>query len=114
MRRTGQSRKWKEDIFKAENWEYNRKGKYYVCPEGKRLAFKETKKRKADSGWPVTLEKHECESCKYCRLKKQCSKAKGNRTIERNERWLRLKQKARRIAEDGRYMELRKQRPVEV
>jgi transposase len=114
MYRKEQSRKWKEDIFETDNWEYNRKEKYYVCPNGKRLEFKETKKRKTYSGWPVTLEKYECESCKYCRLKKQCSKAKGNRTIERNERWLRLKQKARRILEDERYKELRKLRSVEV
>ena len=34
--------------------------------------------------------------------------------IERNERWLRLKQKARRTLEDERYVELRKRRSVEV
>ena len=43
-----------------------------------------------------------------------CTKAKGNRVIERNERWLRLKQKARRALEDGKYIELRKQWSVEV
>ena len=109
-----QSRKWKEDRFKSDNWEYNAKEKYYVCPNGKRLVFKETKKRKTDSGYLITVEKYECESCKYCRLKKQCTKSKGNRTIERNERWLRLKQKACRVVEDERYMQLRKQRSVEV
>ena len=30
--RKEQSRKWKEDIFRTENWEYNKKGKYYLCP----------------------------------------------------------------------------------
>ena len=62
----------------------------------------------------ITVERYECESCKYCRLKKQCTKAKGNRNIERNERWLRLKRKAKRVLEDERYIELRKQRSVEV
>jgi transposase len=114
MYRKEQSRKWKKDIFKTDNWEYNRKEKYYVCPNGNRLTFTETKRRKTDSGYPTTVEKYECKSCKYCRLKKQCTKAKGNRTIERNERWLRLRQKARRVLEDERYKELRKQRSVEV
>jgi transposase len=114
MYRKEQSRKWKQDRFKTDNWEYNAKEKYYVCPNGKRLVFKETKKKKTDSGYPVTVDKYECESCKYCRLKKQCTKAKGNRTIERNERWLRLKQKARRVLEDERFIELRKRRSVEV
>jgi transposase len=109
-----QSRKWKQDKFKTDNWEYNAEEKYYVCPNGKRLLFKETRKRKTDSGYPVTVEKYECESCKYCRLKKQCTRAKGNRTIERYERWLKLKKKARQVLEDDQYIELRKQRSVEV
>jgi len=114
MYRKERSRKWRNDIFKTDNWEYNKKEKYYVCPNGKRLTVRETRKRKTDSGYPITVEKYECESCKYCRLKKQCTKAKGNRVIERNERWLRLKRKAKRILEDERYIELRKQRSVEV
>ena len=85
-----------------------------MCPNGKRLTFRETKKRKTDAGYPITIDRYECESCKYCRIKKQCTKAKRNRSIERNERWLRLKRKAKRILEDGRYIELRKQRSVEV
>jgi hypothetical protein len=47
-------------------------------------------------------------------MKKQCTKAKGNRTIEPNEPWLRLKRKARKVLEDERYRELRKQRSVEL
>ena len=108
------SRKWKEDAFRSENWEYDKKGKYYVCPNGRKLTWRERKKEKNHSGYAMTVDRYECESCKYCRLKKQCTKAKGNRMIERNERWLRLKRKARRTLEDGRYVELRKQRSVEV
>ena len=108
------SRKWKEDIYRTENWEYDKEGKYYVCPNGRKLALRETRKKKTGSGYRITVEKYECESCKYCRKKKNCTKAKGNRVIERNERWLRLKQKARRTLEDEKYIELRKQRSVEV
>jgi len=112
--RKEQSRKWKEDIFRTENWEYNKKGKYYLCPLGRKLTFRESKKKKTDSGYPITIERYECESCKYCRKKKECTKSKGNRVIERNEQWLRLKRKAKRTLEDQRYTELRKQRSVEV
>jgi len=108
------SRKRKEDISKSENWEYDKKGKYYVCPDGRRLVFKERKEKKTDSGYKITVDRYECESCKYCRLKKQCTKAKGNRTVERNEKLIRLKRKAKRVLNDERYMELRKQRSVEV
>jgi len=110
------SQKWKEDIFKSENWEYNKKEKYYLCPNGKKLNLIEKgKKKTTHSGYPIKADRYECESCKYCRLKKQCTVAKGgNRCIERNERWLRLKTKAKHILEDDYYKELRKQRSVEV
>jgi len=108
------SKKWKEDSFRSENWEYNRKEKCYICPNGRKLTFRESRKTKNSSGYAITLHRYECESCKYCRLQKQCKKGAGNRGIERNERWLRLKRKAKRVLEDGRYIELRKQRSVEV
>ena len=108
------SKKWKEDIFRTENWEYNKKEKYYICPNGRKLTYQGNIKQKTSSGFSILIEKYECESCKYCRLKKQCTKAKGNRCIDRNENLLRLKRKARRTLEDERYAELRKQRSVEV
>jgi transposase len=109
------SKKYKEDIFRTENWEYNKKGKYYICPNGKKLIFKESKKTKNGSGYPIRIDHYECESCKYCRKRKLCtSKVKGNRTINRNEQWLRLKNKARKVLESEEYKELRKQPSVEV
>jgi transposase len=106
--------KWKEDLFRTENWEYNKKEKYYVCPNGRKLTLRETRKERNPSGYPLTADRYECESCKYCRLKKRCAKGKGSRGIERNERLLRLKRKARRVLEDERYKVLRKQRSAEV
>jgi hypothetical protein len=113
MYRKEGSRKWKTGGFKTDNWEYNKKGKYYACPGGRRLTCREAKKRKTGSGYLITVGRYECESCKYCRLKKRCAKARGNRTVERNERWLRLKRKARRVPKDERHVELRKRRSVE-
>ncbi|MDR2941660.1 MAG: transposase [Treponema sp.] len=114
MYRKEESRKWKTDRFKTDNWEYSKEGKYYVCPDGRRLTFKERKKKKTDSGYPITADKYECESYKYCRLKKRCTKAKGNRTVERNEQRLRLKRKAHRVLENEYYKPLRKRCSVEV
>ena len=108
------SNKWKEDIYKPENWEYNKKEKYYICPDGRKLTLKETKKSTTESGYPITVGIYECESCKYCRHKKQCSKTSGNRRISRNDRMQRLRRKAKRTLEDERFIELRKQRSVEV
>jgi hypothetical protein len=108
------SKQWQEDALKTENWEYNKKEKYYTCPNGRKLTLRKTQKSKTESGSPIAVRVYECESCKYCRLKKQCVKTSGNKRITRNDRMLRLRKKARRILEDERYVELRKQRSVEV
>jgi len=113
--RKEKSLKWKTDIFRTENWEYNKEEKYYICPNGKRLTYRGNKKKETDSGYPIEVKTYECESCRYCRKRKNCTtRVKGNRVIERNERWMRLKRKAQRTLEDERYVELRKQRSVEV
>jgi hypothetical protein len=109
-----QSKKWQEDAFRTEDWGYNKKDRHYACPDGRKLTYRETKKEKNPSGYQQTIGRYECESCKYCRLKKQCANGKGNCGIERNGRLLRLKRKARRILEDERYKALRKQRSAEV
>jgi len=108
------SKQWKDDNFRTENWEYNKKEKYYVCPNGRKLRLKKTEKRMTESGYPITAGIYECESCKYCRLKKKCNKTAGNKCISRNDRMLRLRRKARRTLEDEQYVELRKRRSVEV
>jgi transposase len=108
------SRKWQGDVFKTENWEYNKKERYYMCPNGRKPTFTGIEKSHTGSGYPIQIHRYECESCKYCRLKKQCTKGKGNRGVDRNERLLRLKRRAKRTLEDERYVELRKRRSVEV
>jgi len=108
------SKKWKEDVLRVENWEYNKKGHYYVCPVGRKLVLKGQERRKTESGYPTRVDVYECESCKYCRHKKQCAKTSANRCISRNERLIRLKRKARKTLGSEQYSELRKQRSVEV
>jgi hypothetical protein len=114
MHRKEQSRKWKEDRWNTENWEYHGKERYYVCPNGRQLVYVETREKRTHAGYKIRVDRYECASCKYCRLKKQCARAKGNRAIERNERWLRLKRKAKKTLQDERYTPLEKQRSAEV
>jgi len=112
--RKEKSRKWREDIFRSENWEYNKEEKCYICPNGRKLTLKETEKRKTSTGYERTIDRYECESCAYCRLKEQCTKSLGSRKVDRNERLIRLKAKARQTLEDEQYEALRKLRSVEV
>jgi len=105
---------WKENLFKVENWEYNKKERYYTCPNNRKLTLKERQKGKTESGYSTTIDIYECETCKHCRLKKQCVKHGETRCVRRNERLIRLKRKARGVLEDERYAALRKRRSVEV
>jgi transposase len=108
------SKKWQEDVFRTDNWEYNKNEKYYICPDGRKLTLREKQNSKTESGYPTTIEVYECVSCKHCRLQKQCKKTSGNKRINRNSRMLRLRSKARRTLEDEQISELRKRRSVEV
>jgi hypothetical protein len=114
MYRKEQTKKWKTDQFKIENWEYHRCEKYYICPNGKRVTYRETIEKKTESGYPTSIDRYECESCEDCPMKESCTQAKGNRSVQRNERLISLKKKAVRILTDERYIPIRKQRSVEV
>ena len=108
------SKNWKEDIWNSDNWPYDEKEKYYQCPNGKRLIYKETQQKKNPSGYLQTSDVYECESCKYCRRKKLCTHSKNNRRILRNENWLRLKKKTKAIFNNEEYKKLYKQRAPEI
>ena len=94
--------------------EYNAEEKYYVCPNGKKLTYRESREDTTGSGFPIQADRYECESCEGCPVKSECTKAQGNRVIERNERLIRLKAKAKDVLKDEEYSKLRKQRSVEV
>ena len=44
--RKEKSKKWKNDLLRTENWEYNKKEKYYIWPDGRKLALTEVKKKR--------------------------------------------------------------------
>ncbi|MDR0629626.1 MAG: transposase [Treponema sp.] len=60
----------------------------------------------------TTKETYIGESCTYCRKKHLCTRAKGNRWVEWNEQWQRLKATSRKALE--KHEDLWKQRSVEV
>ena len=60
MYRKEQSRKWKEDPWKTENWYYAPGEDYYECPNGRRLTFRETKQQSTRSGYPIRVKRYEC------------------------------------------------------
>jgi hypothetical protein len=110
--RKEESKKWQEDPWRSDNREYHEDENYYVCPNGRKVTCRGVKKEKTPSGYVTTKETYICESCTYCRKKRLCKRTKGNRWVEWNEKWQRLKAKSRRALK--KHEDLRKQRSVEV
>jgi ABC-2 type transport system ATP-binding protein/transposase len=99
-------------VYRLGQGPYHEDEDYYICPNGRKLTYRGIRKERTSSGYVAAKETYMCESCKYCRKKKLCKRGKGNRQIEWNEKWQRLKAKTRKALE--KHEELRKQRSVEV
>jgi hypothetical protein len=102
---------WQEDPWRSDNWEYQEDADY-ICPNGRKVTYRGIRKEKTPNGYVTTKATYLCESCTYCRKQKLCKRGKGNRQVEWNEKWQRLKAQSRKALET--YEELRKQRSIEV
>ena len=80
--------------FTVDQMPYDQHSDIFTCPAGKILTNKGSFTSRSRSGYPQTITKYQCKSCKWCRSKKQCHKQKGNRAIEVNHEYRRLKSEA--------------------
>ncbi len=108
------TKKYKKDIFKKENFKYHVDKNEYECPNGKLLKYKYTKQSKSDTGYLSELDIYECEDCSDCDLKSLCTKSEYNRKIQINKRLDELKLRAKEQLKSEIGVKLRKLRCVEV
>jgi hypothetical protein len=108
------SRSWRENPYRSDNWPYDAEGDRYRCPQGRFLVLTSTSRRTTEAGYPQTVKTYTCTSCEGCTEKIKCTKAVGERSLQRNHALIRLKEKAhdRLLSADGK--KLRKRRAVEV
>ena len=76
------TKKFKLDISKRENMEYDSENDEYICALGRRLKKIGLIKRTSKSGYISQVTKYECENCEGCSVKNKCTKAKGNKQIQ--------------------------------
>lgn len=107
-------KKYKENIFRKENFPYNESEDFYLCPNNKKLIYTESITRTTRNGYQQNIDIYTCENCKGCPLKKQCTKAKGNRRIQINKNLDRHKATARKNLKSEQGIELRKRRGWEI
>ncbi len=70
------TRKYKKDIGRAENMEYNKDTDTYTCHNGKNLQVSHVKKEKTRTGYEREVTVYTCQECSGCPHKKEC--VKGN------------------------------------
>jgi len=88
------TRKFKSNMHLRENMPYDADNDEYTCPNGKKFRATYVGKRKSASGFESEITYYECESCDGCPLKKNCTKAKGNRKMQLSKEFLRQREKS--------------------
>ena len=81
-------------IGKRENMIYDGEKDEYLCANQKKLVVVGKTTRKSKSGYKSDVTLYECESCEGCKLKKQCTKAAGNKTISTSKLFLEKRAKS--------------------
>ena len=109
-----QSRKFKENIFHKDNLEYDEQGDCFICPNKKKLTYKETIQKQTINGYTQQIRVYESEGCQGCPMKEKCTQAKGNRNVYLNRNLERHKKTARKNLESEKGLGFRKRRGYEI
>ena len=73
------TRKFRNDISRVENMDYDKEKDAYTCSEGKALAFDHNRKIKTKSGYIREISIYSCQSCKDCPNKTSCIKGNNSK-----------------------------------
>lgn len=86
---TKKTKKYKNDIGRFDNMNYDEKNDYYICKNNKKLLVSGTKTRKSKTGYKSEITCYTCEDCSNCEYKQKCIKG-NNSKIPMEERVKRL------------------------
>ncbi len=100
--------------FSADYLYYNELEDYYVCPMGQKMHNIGTSQKTNESGYEQSITGYQAENCTGCPLRGRCHKSKGNRVIEINTNYRRLKEKSKANLKSEKGIKKRKQRSVDV
>ena len=111
-----QKKKFKQNLFHPDNWQYDEETDAYVCPNQKRVKFQYHTARTDRYGFLRKFKVYECEDCSGCPFRSSCTKAKEgtNRKVMVNERWEQQKEYVRAKLSEERTSSIYRKRKVEV
>jgi transposase len=109
-----QKKKFKHDISRWENYHYNEKEDYFVCPMGQRMYPVRRGERVSELGYKSKIIYYQAQNCSGCPIRGVCHEQKGNRQISVNHNLLKHRGEAREnlLSEEG--VRLRGKRCAEV
>jgi len=99
-------RKYKNDISRVENMDYEKDTDTYICKNGKRLEVTGTINRKSRTGYQMVKTQYQCEDCKDCNYKAQCIKGRNCKTP--------LEERTKRLEISKEFMRYRKEDLVRI
>ena len=70
-------KKNKENPFNIQNWRYLEAQDEYICPANRPVPFKGYSRRKDKGGFVRDFKVYECEDCRACPIRSQCTRSKG-------------------------------------
>jgi len=76
------AKKYKTDISRRENMQYDTENDSYTCAAGKLLTLDYVKKEKTATGFETEKSVYSCKDCEGCSLKEKCIKSKSSKPLE--------------------------------
>lgn len=74
------TRKYKNDIGRIENMDYDADNDLFICENGKKLKVDGTKFKKSKTGYESEKTIYSCEDCNNCSFKSKCIKGNNSKT----------------------------------
>ena len=111
-----QKKKYKQNEFHSDNWQYDEEKDTYTCPNQQHLVFKNHSVRTDKSGFTREFKIYECENCSGCPFRSSCTKAKegNNRKLMVNEKWEQQKEYVRAKLSEEETSSILRQRKTDV
>lgn len=110
-----QKRKYKNNPFITANFKYDNEKDEYICPNGQRLSFVETRQTKSDLNFTSTISLYRAKDCSSCPFREECYKGHGTaKTMQVNYKLKEYKEKVRELLNSEKGLEHRSKRPIEV
>jgi transposase len=111
-----QKKKYKQNTFNPDNWQYDEDSDTYICPNQQRVTFRYHSVRTDKTGFQRKFKIYECENCSGCPFRSSCTKAKegNNRKVMVNEKWEQQKEYVRAKLSEEKAGSIYRQRKIDV